>query len=147
MTEQTLPEPLLQRDVNVTEFPYMPLDVNRLLTSDTWIATKKDGKCAHALICLWCESWRQTPAASLPNNDVTLAHLAMCDEAAWNSIKATVLSGFTLCSDNRYYHPVIVEKAMTAWNQKQARKEYTKAATEERQRKRQLRKKKSRGST
>lgn len=133
------PEPLLQRDVNVTEFPYMPLDVNRLLTSDTWIAAKKDGKAAHALICLWCESWRQIPSASLPNNDETLAHLAMCDGMTWDRIKDQVMSGFTLCSDNRYYHPVIVEKAMKCWNQKLALKARTKAATEMRQKKREKR--------
>lgn len=123
------PEPLVQRDVNVTSFPYMPLDIQRLLGSETWIAAKRNGKLGHALICLWCESWLQVPASSLPNNDEALAHLAMCSDDDWFSIKDQVLSGFVLCTDNRYYHPVVAEKALACWQQKLALSERTKNAT------------------
>jgi uncharacterized protein YdaU (DUF1376 family) len=127
--------PLVHRDVNVTSFPYMPLDVHRLLSSETWIKARKNGKLAHALVCLWCESWRQIPAASLPNNDESLAHLAMCSDDEWNVIKEQALSGFVLCSDGRFYHPVIAEKAMNCWTKKLADQERTKNAIAERKRK------------
>lgn len=125
---ETLPAPPITRDINVTEFPYMPLDVRRLLTSTTWIEAAKDGKLGHALICLWCESWQQIPAGSLPNNDVVLARLSMCEEETWNRIKIKAMDGFTLCSDDRFYHHVVIEKAVNAYNSKLARKERTSAA-------------------
>jgi len=96
----------------------MPLDVARLLTSETWIEAADDPKLGHALICLWCESWHQVPAASLPDNPRVIARLAMCDGPEWERIGARALEGWTLCSDGRWYHPVVAEKAIEAWIEK-----------------------------
>lgn len=118
MSASSLPQPLTPTGCNLRSFEYMPLDVARLLTSETWIEAADDPKLGHALICLWCESWHQVPAASLPDNPRVIARLAMCDGPEWERIGARALEGWTLCSDGRWYHPVVAEKAIEAWIEK-----------------------------
>src|SRR3954452_24816261 len=76
----------------------MPLDVRRLLTSETWIEAADDPKLGHALVCLWCESWHQVPAGSLPENPKVLARLAMCTADEWQHIAERALAGWQRCS-------------------------------------------------
>jgi len=118
MSASSPPQPLTATDCNLRSFEYMPLDVARLLTSETWIEAADDPKLGHSLICLWCESWHQVPAASLPDNLRVIARLAMCDGADWDRIGGRALEGWTLCSDGRWYHPVVAEKALEAWIEK-----------------------------
>ena len=128
--------PLVPADVDLRDFPYMPLDVRRLLTSETWIDSADTPRVAHAAMCLWCESWHQVPAASLPDNDKVLARLAMCDVKTWRRIREDVLQGWVKCEDGLLYHPVVAEKALQSWAAKQAQRNRTKAATEAREAKR-----------
>jgi hypothetical protein len=113
----------------------MPLDVRRLLTSETWIEASDDPKLGHALVSLWCESWQQVPAGSLPNNERVLARFAMCDAPEWERIRERALENWQLCSDGRLYHPVVAEKAREAWADKLAYRQ-RKAEFSERQRER-----------
>ncbi len=115
MSHQT---PLVPAGVDLRDFPFMPLDVKRLLTSDTWIEASVEPKLGHVLLSLWCEAWHQVPAASLPDNDLVLSRLAMCTLGEWREIKERALAGWELCSDGRYYHPVVAEKALEAWIEK-----------------------------
>lgn len=112
-------EPLVPVEVDLTSFAFMPLEVHRLLTSTTWIEAAENPKVAHAAMSLWCQSWHQRPAASLPDNDAVLAHLAMCDAKTWKSIRIKVLAGFVKCSDGRWYHPVVAANALEAWERQQ----------------------------
>jgi hypothetical protein len=107
--------PLTPPDCDLRDFGYMPLDVRRLLTSDTWLEAADDPRLGHALICLWAESWHQVPAASLSDNDRVLARFAMCDGAEWQRVRDRALEGWRRCSDGRLYHPVVAEKALEAW--------------------------------
>lgn len=131
-----LPDPLVPAEVDLTDFGYMPLDIRRLLTSETWIEAADDPKIGHASVCLWCESWHQVPAASLPANDKVLARLAMCDAKTWARIRTKVLAGWVKCSDGLLYHPVVAEKARESWKVKLAQRARTRAATEAREAKR-----------
>lgn len=107
-----LPEPLTPPDCDLRGLPYMPLDVIRLLDSDMFAeATGDEFKAA---VALWCKSWTQIPAASLPNKDKVLAHLSGNAEK-WKRIKAGAMRGWILCSDDRWYHPVVAEKAIAAF--------------------------------
>lgn len=54
----------------------------------------------------------------------------MCSESEWTEYRDRAMSGFTLHSDNRYYHSVVSEKVMNAHNEKLAKKARTKAATD-----------------
>jgi len=110
----------------------MPLDVARLMNSD--LVAVASGEEFRAAVLLWCKSWHQVPAASLPNDDRMLAHLAGFgrDLKAWGEVKEMALRGFVLCDDGRLYHPVIAEKAIEAIEAKRKRRERTAAATEAR---------------
>ena len=106
-----LPAPLTPAGCDLRGLPYMPLDVIRLLDSDMFAeATGDEFKAA---VALWCKSWTQVPAASLPNKDLVLAHLSG-NAAKWKRIKAGAMRGWILCSDDRWYHPVVAEKALAA---------------------------------
>jgi hypothetical protein len=89
----------------------MPLDVIRLIDSDMFAETTGDE--FKAAVALWCKSWTQVPAASLPNKDMVLAHLSG-NSAKWKRIKEGAMRGWILCSDDRWYHPVVAEKALAA---------------------------------
>ena len=69
---------------------------------------------------LWAASWHQVPAASLPNNDRTLAQLAGFGRYVeqWQAVRDDALRGFVECSDGRLYHRVVAEKAREAWEMK-----------------------------
>jgi hypothetical protein len=132
-------EPLTAPDCDLRDFAFMPLDVRRLLTSETWIEAADDPRVGHALMSLWGEAWHQVPAGSLPNRDAILARFAMCDRQEWERIKPRALQGWVLCSDGRLYHPVVAEKANKAWYEKLAFRERQEAFTESQRRKAQAR--------
>ncbi|WP_341773575.1 DUF1376 domain-containing protein [Burkholderia vietnamiensis] len=106
-----LPNPLTPADCNLRDFPFMPLEVKRLLTSETWILGTGDERAA--AITLWLESWHQIPAASLPADDRMLGHLSQSKN--WKRVKEHALRGWVKCADGRLYHPVVAEKVLEAW--------------------------------
>lgn len=110
-----LPNPLTPADCDLRDFSYMPLDVLRLRDSD--LAARLTGEEFRCAVLLWCASWHQVPAGSLPDDDVNLAQYAgfgrMTGE--WQKVKAGALWGWIKCADGRLYHPVVAEKANEAW--------------------------------
>ena len=130
------PLPLVPPEVDLRDFGFMPLDVATLMSSSLWVKAKKDPRVGHAAVSLWCRSWHEVPASSLPNDDELLADFAGCDEAEFARIKERVLSNFVLCSDGRLYHETVAKKALEAWESKKARLARTKAATEAREQRR-----------
>lgn len=106
-----LPPPLTPADCDLEGFEFMPVEVRRLLKSDTWSLGNGDERAA--AVSLWFESWHQTPAGSLPTDERLLARLA--DSEKWKRVKPQALRGWILCSDNRLYHPVVAEKVLEAW--------------------------------
>lgn len=119
------PEPLVPSDVDLNDFSFMPLEVRRLLTSETWVEAADDPKVGHALISLWAECWHQRPAGSLPNNERVLAHFAMCTPDEWQRVRGAVMASWILCSDNLYYHPIVCEKVLESWQKKEEYREYS----------------------
>jgi len=119
MTE--LPEPLTPADCNLRGLPFMPLHTDRLLDSDMMaLSTGEEFKTA---LRLWCKSWNQEPAASLPDDDRILAHLAGKELAGWRKVKGMALRGWIKCSDGRLYHPVIAEEAIKAMAKRELHQE------------------------
>ena len=111
---------MVPEDVDLRGLPFMPLDVVRLMDSDIYALSSGDE--FKAALSLWCRSWLQVPAASLPNDDRILAHLSGAGPR-WKRMKGMALHGWTLCSDNRWYHPVVSEKALDAWKHRVAQRE------------------------
>jgi len=108
--------PLLPAHIDLRGMPWMPLDTVRLIDSDLFALSTGDE--FKAAVALWCKSWTQVPAASLPNDDRILAHLSGTS-SRWKRIKAMAMRGWVLCEDNRFYHPVIAEKALEAWKERE----------------------------
>ena len=110
-------KPPIAADLDVRKFPFMPLDCKRLLHSDfLWSVNDAEFRAA---ILLWTSAWHQVPAGSLPNNDRTLATMCGFSRsdaglAEFAAVKKGALYGFKLASDGRYYHPVIIERAIEA---------------------------------
>ena len=113
MTDPTksddLPEPLVPKEVDLRDFSKMPVKVNFLLNSDTWLLTSGDE--AEAAITLWCRAWHQVPAGSLPRDERLLARVSS-NEPNWRCIRDGAMRGFVPCSDGRYYHKAMVEIVM-----------------------------------
>ncbi|WP_210247625.1 DUF1376 domain-containing protein [Salinarimonas soli] len=111
-------EPLVPAHVDLRDFAFMPLEVARL--RDSAIVDQVSGEEFRAAILLWCASWHQLPAGSLPDDDRQLAKFAGYGRVVseWLKVKDGALYGFVRCSDGRLYHPVIAEKAVEAWEKK-----------------------------
>lgn len=109
--------PLTPKECDVSNFPFMPLDIDRLLNSETWILGDDSEKVAS--MTLWMKSWSQIPAASIPNNDKMLAHLSGMG-TKWKKVKEHALRGWVDGGDGRLYHHVVAEKALEAWIEKLA---------------------------
>lgn len=110
-----LPAPLTPADCDLRSYEYMPLDVVRLWDSD--LATLASGDEFRAAVLLWCKSWHQVPSGSLPDDDKLLSTMAGYgrDMRGWKRMKSGAMRGWMLCSDGRWYHPVVAEKALEAW--------------------------------
>jgi hypothetical protein len=109
-----LPEPLTPANCDLRDFQFMPLDVKRLLTSETWVLGTGDERAA--AMTLWLESWHQVPAGSLPADARMLDHLSQ--SKVWKKVKEHALRGWVHCDDGRLYHPVVAEKVLEAWVEK-----------------------------
>ena len=107
-------KPLTPPDCDLRNFPFMPLDVLRLRDSD--LSALESAEAFRAAVLLWCASWHQVPAASLPKDDHVLSNLAGFGRVVkeWQKVKKGALRGWVECDDGRLYHPVIAEKALDA---------------------------------
>lgn len=132
MTEQ-LPDPLVPPEVDLRDFAFMPLEINRLRKSKAWLWAKRRPELGFYMLNLWATSWHETPAASLEDDDDVLADAAMCDLKTWPKVRDKVLHGWVKCSDGRLYHPIVAEKAIEAWGKKTKQRQRTAAATKARQ--------------
>ncbi|MDP3377029.1 MAG: DUF1376 domain-containing protein, partial [Brevundimonas sp.] len=108
--------PLTPLQCDLRGLPYMPLDCARLLESDTYALTTGDE--FKAALTLWCRSWSQAPAASLPDSERILAKWSGVSLSEWRQVREQALRGWLRCTDGRLYHPVVAEKALTAWLQR-----------------------------
>lgn len=111
----SLPQPLTPPDCDLTDFKFMPLEVARLRRSKAWLICKRRPDLAFFMLNLWSVSWHERPAASLEDDDDVLADAAMCPPDKWPKVRAEVLRGWVKCSDGRWYHPVVAEKALDSW--------------------------------
>lgn len=121
-------KPLVKPEVHLADFPYMPLTIARLKSSRAWRICKRKPHLAFYMLNLWMACWHEKPAASLEDDDLTLADVAMCDDETWKDLKKEIMHGWVKCSDGRIYHPVIADLAKEAWERKTARRHQTEAA-------------------
>jgi hypothetical protein len=108
-----LPDPPIPSDVNCVGLPYMPLKVGELLESD--LAELSSGIEFKAAVLLWCKSWTQVPAGSLPHDDRRLAKWSGVSIEEFELIRPMALRGWIACNDGKIYHPIICDLALAAW--------------------------------
>nr|WP_244976793.1 DUF1376 domain-containing protein [Achromobacter piechaudii] len=97
---------------------------------DSDLAVKADGEAFRCAVLLWCASWHQVPAASLPDDNYVLAQLAGFGRVTkeWMRHRDGALRGWVKCADGRLYHPVVAEKAVKAWRAKMVQRGKTECA-------------------
>lgn len=123
MTDSTDRAPLTDASVDVEGIPGFILDTVKLLSSE--LAALSTGDEFKAAALLWCRAWQQKPAASLPDDDRVLASFAGMagNLAKWRKVKPMAMRGFILCSDGRWYHPVLAFDAVRASKARQQRRD------------------------
>lgn len=112
--------PLVPADVDLRGYEYMPLYADRLFSSETWIKAPAEGKVA--ALRLWTHAFlKESPAASLPDDDVLLSEYAGYGVAVktWKKIRPAAMRGWAMCSNGRLYHQVLADIAMLAWDARQ----------------------------
>lgn len=116
--DEQLPPPLVPAEVDLQDFRFMPLDVVRL--RDSSLIAQASGEEFRCAVLLWCASWHQVPAGSLPDDDAVLAGYAGYGRSVkrWQKRRPAAMRGWVKCSDGRLYHPVVSEKALEAFEQK-----------------------------
>ena len=106
-----LPYPPVPSNSDLRSYPWMPLDISRLMTSETWMLGTDAQKVAS--LTLWMKSWHQVPAGSLPDNDRMLEQLSERLKD-WPKVRSFAMRGWFKCSDGRLYHATVCEKANEA---------------------------------
>src|SRR5215469_10930319 len=99
-----LPAPLVPADVERLRFSGFMLDVDRLLASEL-VALGSPEECWAALM-LWCRAWKQSPPASLPDDERVLAAFSGAGKR-WPKVRTVAMRGFVKCNDGRWYHRVL----------------------------------------
>ena len=89
----TRQEPLVPSEVDLRDFGFYPLDINRLFGSEFHAVT--DDAAWRAGLTLWLKSYHQVPAGSIPDDDVALARLAELgrDTRTWKKLRKDALHG------------------------------------------------------
>jgi hypothetical protein len=126
------PEPFTPPDCDLRNYQFMPFGVERFC--DSAAVDLLTGDEFKAAMLLWCKSWHQVPAGSLPDDDRQLAKLAGFGRAIeeWQKVKKGALYGFVLCSDGRLYHPVVCEYALNSWSVKRTNSDNGKSGAQKR---------------
>lgn len=128
MTDE-LPDPLIPPEVNLEGMDAFLMDAKTLLSSSFMArATPQEFR---AGVRLWLHSWLESVPGSLPNDDRTLCRFSGCgdDLRKWRHVRAMAMHKFVLCSDNRWYHPVLAKDVLRAWAARQKNIERTAKAT------------------
>lgn len=109
------PAPLVPPDVSMGNNDWFPLHFRRMRKSRWWRLASDVARSRS--VDLWGYAYEETPAGSLPDDDIDLAEFAGFgrDLDAWGAVKAEVMAAWTLCSDGRWYHPTLCEFVLETW--------------------------------
>lgn len=113
------PAPLVPTHVDLNGYEFLPLFGDRLFRS----SFNRDATDAEfrAALNLWWNSWWETPAASLPNNDVDLCRMAgLKSIRRWRRVRDVAMQKWQLSSDDRWYHPVLASIACSVFESRKS---------------------------
>lgn len=136
VSQAALREPMVTPDVDLSGFPRMPFNVDKLRRSKSWLIARKKPELGFYMINLWMASWLETPPGSLEDDDEVLCDRAMCKDDRWPKVRDQVMRNWVKCSDGRLYHETVAEVVNFVWASKVEHRERTAAATAARKAKR-----------
>lgn len=122
----------MTEDLDVRCLPYMPLGIERLKKSKSWLRCKRQPELGFYMVNLWMRAWHEVPAGSIEDDDDVLADAAMCSPDTWESVKDAVLEGWER-RDGRVFNSTVTEVATEASAKLRKNKNRTSAAREARQ--------------
>lgn len=113
-----LPQPLTPADCDCTDLDGFMMNVEKLMASE--LVALSSLEVIGAALLLWSRAWKQTPAASLPDDERVIAAFAKLPLPRFRKIRHEVLRGFVKCSDGRLYHRTLSAEAIVAFEKKTA---------------------------
>jgi uncharacterized protein YdaU (DUF1376 family) len=114
-------------DVDVRCLPYMPLQIEQLRKSKTWIRCRRQPELGFYLMNLWMRAWHEVPAGSIEDDDDVLADAAMCSPEQWEQLRPVLLQGWEL-HNGRLYHKTVTDLATEGFSKLRKNKQRTEAA-------------------
>ncbi|WP_426238143.1 DUF1376 domain-containing protein [Pararhizobium sp. DWP1-1-3] len=113
--------------IDVRCLPYMPLQVEQLRKSKTWLRCRRRPELGFYLMNLWMRAWHEVPAGSIEDDDDVLADAAMCSPDKWEELRPMLLEGWET-RDGRVYHRTVTEHATDAAGKLRKNSKRTEAA-------------------
>ena len=113
--------------LDVRHLPYMPLVIETLRKSKTWLRCRRRPELGFYLVNLWMRAWHEVPAGSIEDDDDILADAAMCAPEAWEGLRDTLLEGWER-RDGRLYHRTVTDLATEAVTKMRGNRKRTEAA-------------------
>lgn len=95
----------------------LELDYERIESSDTWKLALRRGLQPY-LLMLWHEAWKQSPVATLPNDDDVLAAIIGMEPEQFAAAKPILMRNWSLAEDGRLYHETLTEMVLRLWKQR-----------------------------
>ncbi|WP_312222585.1 DUF1376 domain-containing protein [Rhizobium rhizoryzae] len=117
----------MQVDLDVRCLPYMPLVIETLRKSKTWLRCRRRPELGFYLINLWMRAWHEVPAGSIEDDDDVLADAAMCSPEHWPEVKAILLEGWE-ARNGRIFHKTVTDLATEAATKLRGNKKRTEEA-------------------
>jgi uncharacterized phage protein (TIGR02220 family) len=96
-------------DVPAGGYPF-PLDMSRVEQSTTWLKATPEQR--PWCLLLWCKAWQQRPCGTLPDDDELIAAIIGAPLSFFQLHRDTLMRGWELHDDGRYYHRVVTEKVL-----------------------------------
>ncbi|MQW35051.1 DUF1376 domain-containing protein [Sinorhizobium meliloti] len=113
--------------LDVRCFPYMPLQIEQLRKSKTWLRCRRRPELGFHLMNLWMRAWHEVPAGSIEDDDDILADAAMCPPEKWEELRDILLEGWER-RDGRVYHRTVTDLATEAVTKLRGNQKRTEAA-------------------
>lgn len=99
--------------IDIRHLPYMPLHIERLRKSKSWLRCKRRPELAFYLMNLWMRAWHEVPAGSLDDDDGLLSEIASCEPGIWQEVREQVLWSWGW-HDGRWWAPDVAADARDA---------------------------------
>jgi hypothetical protein len=109
VSDSPLPDPPVPAGTKANGWRF-ELDMQRIRRSDTWVLCPPDMR--PWLLMIWATAFEQDPAGSLPADRQLLSAHVGIEPRVLSANADILLRGFTLCSDGRLYHSVVVERVL-----------------------------------